>query len=444
MIELGCSAAIPARPNRTEFIRGKKYAAAQQEKVKRGYNENSYKEAQAVVKKSKWDVFIDAAGELIKSLIGWDDIMGCIEGSVGSCISTLLNFIPWGKILKVGEIVASFWKGARALATFGREVEKAQKVIADTERILADAEMAANAVQVVVAVSEGDGVVGAAAAAMGGAAAASDSGCNSFVPGTQVLMSDGTTKPIEQVKLNDQVQATDPETGETTARKVVSTIVGEGQKYLVEISVAGGAPIVATDGHPFWAPDLRKWVPAEQLTVGSWLQTSSGTWAQVTAVRSFAVVASVHNLTVDDLHTYSVLAGAIAVLVHNAGGHACDITVSSPSGGKSDISLKSGSMTPEEASLGYPNNSAFTHTEHRFSRMAGASTGSKVSLPNDPFAGKFPLSAGDQVTMQGQLPPCSRCKGAMNRMVSELGVSVTYEWSGAKGSGSWTAGRRKR
>ncbi|MEV2217423.1 hypothetical protein AB0H86_39375 [Streptomyces sp. NPDC050997] len=99
----------------------------------------------------------------------------------------------------------------------------------------------------------------------------------------------------------------------------------------------------------------------------------------------------------------------------------CDISVASPDGSTSNISLESGDMTPEEAALGYPNNSAFTHTEYRFSRMAGASTGPKVSLPNDPFTGKFPLSAGDSVRMQGQLPPCSRCKGAMNRMVNELG-----------------------
>ncbi|MGV9391137.1 hypothetical protein ACWDQL_18640 [Streptomyces olivaceus] len=122
----------------------------------------------------------------------------------------------------------------------------------------------------------------------------------------------------------------------------------------------------------------------------------------------------------------------------------CDISVTSSDGSTSNIALESGDMAPEEAALGYPNNSAFMHTGHRFSRMSGASTGSKVSLANDPFAGKFPLNAGDAVRVQGQLPPCSRCKGAMNRMVNELGVSVTYEWSGAKGAGSWTAGRRRR
>ncbi|MFD5243332.1 polymorphic toxin-type HINT domain-containing protein [Amycolatopsis sp. NPDC058340] len=277
--------------------------------------------------------------------------------------------IPWGKILKIGEIVASSWKGARALATFGREVEKAQKVIADTERILADAEMAANAVQVVVAVSEGEGVVGAAAAAMGGAAAASDSGCNSFVPGTQVLMADGTTKPIEEVKLDDQVQATDPETGETTARKVVATIIGQGQKRLVEIGIAGGAPIVATDGHPFWAPGLRAWVPANGLTVGSWLQTSSGTWAQVTAVHSFDAVASVHNLTVDDLHTYSALAGATPVLVHNCGGSQpghSDLCRCDPGKPRSEVVVDRGLIrTGQEPSPGH-------HRAHRYRFVAAA------------------------------------------------------------------------
>ncbi|UUV28308.1 polymorphic toxin-type HINT domain-containing protein [Amycolatopsis roodepoortensis] len=299
---------------------GKKYAAAQQEKVKRGYNENSYKEAQAVVKKSKWDVFIDAAGELIKSLIGWDDIMGCIEGSVGSCISTLLNFIPWGKILKVGEIVASFWKGARALVTFGREVEKAQKVIADTERILADAATAANAVQVVVAVSEGEGVVGAAAAAMGGAAAASDSGCNSFVPGTQVLMSDGTTKPIEQVRIGDEVQTTDPETGGLERRRVVGTIVHDDEDERTEITVESGGvsdTIVATDWHLVWVEEADDWVAIGDLVPGQHLHSPDGRSSVVTAVRHFTQVSPVHDLTIDEIHAFFV--GVVPSLVHNCG-----------------------------------------------------------------------------------------------------------------------------
>ncbi|THA72953.1 sugar-binding protein [Streptomyces sp. A0958] len=297
--------------------------------------------------------------------------------------------------------------------------------------------------------SSGDGGAGKAGESSGSCSVA-----NSFVPGTKVVMADGSTKAIEDVKVGDKVLATDPETGRKTVETVTAEIKGEGLKHLVKVTVDTDgdrgdetASVTATDGHPFWVEALDAWIDATDLKAGEWLRTSAGTYVQITAVERWTAAGeTVHNLTVRDTHTYYVLAGATPVLVHNTGGngHMCDISVTSSDGSKSDISLESGDMTPEEASLGYPNNSAFTHTEHRFSRMAGASTGPKVSLPNDPFAGKFPLSAGDSVKMQGQLPPCSRCKGAMNRMVNELGVSVTYEWSGAKGAGSWTAGRRRR
>ncbi|MET9966710.1 RHS repeat-associated core domain-containing protein, partial [Streptomyces sp. NPDC006356] len=39
--------------------------------------------------------------------------------------------------------------------------------------------------------------------------------CNSFVPGTEVLMADGSTKPIEDVEIGDRILATDPRTGKT-------------------------------------------------------------------------------------------------------------------------------------------------------------------------------------------------------------------------------------
>ncbi|PRH80191.1 Rhs family-like protein [Streptomyces solincola] len=280
---------------------------------------------------------------------------------------------------------------------------------------------------------------------------------NSFVPGTQVLMADGSKKPIEKVKVGDKVIATDPKTGKSTIQTATATIIGEGRKHLVKVTMAVGhgerkgqeSTVTATQGHPFWVPALGKWVDAGQLEVGQWLRTSGGTLVQIRAVQRWTAQATAHNLTVTDAHTYYVAAGRTSVLVHNTGGngHMCDISVTGADGqSKVNVTLESGDMTPQEDSLGYPNNTAFTHTEHRFSRMAGASTGPKVSLPNDPFFGKYPLSRGDVVRMQGQLPPCSRCRGAMNRMVRELGVSVTYVWDGVKGAGTWVAsgGRRRR
>ncbi|MER7316570.1 MULTISPECIES: HINT domain-containing protein [Streptomyces] len=57
---------------------------------------------------------------------------------------------------------------------------------------------------------------------------------------------------------------------------------------------------------------------ATDLQAGAWLRTSTGTYVQITAVERWtATTSAVHNLTVSDLHTYYVLAGATPVLVHN-------------------------------------------------------------------------------------------------------------------------------
>lgn len=141
-------------------------------------------------------------------------------------------------------------------------------------------------------------------------------------------MADGTTKPIEELQVGDEAVATDPETGETRAKKVLATIAGEGPEDLVEITVDVDGPrgdktglIVATDEHPFWVDGfIRRWVDAENLRPGMWLRTSSGTYVQVTAVRTrTSPHQRVHNLTVADTHTYHVPAGGTSVLVHNGG-----------------------------------------------------------------------------------------------------------------------------
>ena len=150
-------------------------------------------------------------------------------------------------------------------------------------------------------------------------------GANSFVPGTPVLMADGTTKPIEEVKLGDHVLATDPVTGVVEAKPVTTLITGEGTKHLVDITIDTDGPegdatdtLTATADHPFWVPDLREWLPAERLAPGMWLRTAAGTYVQITAVAKRTAAQRVHNLTVDDLHTYHVVAGGQAVLVHNS------------------------------------------------------------------------------------------------------------------------------
>ncbi|WP_354670079.1 DNRLRE domain-containing protein [Streptomyces sp. S.PNR 29] len=148
---------------------------------------------------------------------------------------------------------------------------------------------------------------------------------NSFVPGTKVLMADGSTKAIEDVKTGDLVLASDPETGNLQARPVTDTITGDGVKHLVTLTVdpdgkdgkAKPSKITATANHPFWLPDYGRWADAGDLEPGMWLQTAAGTWVQITAIDDVHHSQRVRNLSVDGQHTFFVVAGGWSVLVHN-------------------------------------------------------------------------------------------------------------------------------
>ncbi|MFB9890471.1 polymorphic toxin-type HINT domain-containing protein [Planobispora takensis] len=144
---------------------------------------------------------------------------------------------------------------------------------------------------------------------------------NSFAAGTKVLMADGSTKPIEDVVVGDYVLAADPETGQTAAKRVTRLIVGNGAKGLVKVSVGGSDTdaVIATDNHPFWVPSLNSWLTAGELQSGMWLKTSAGTYVQITAVEKRTATQRVYNLSIADLHTYHVVAGDQAILVHNDG-----------------------------------------------------------------------------------------------------------------------------
>ncbi|MEV6873320.1 hypothetical protein [Amycolatopsis sp. NPDC051128] len=56
------------------------------------------------------------------------------------------------------------------------------------------------------------------------------------------------------------------------------------------------------------------------LQVGDHLQTAGGGEADVVAVTPYHSIEVTYDLTIDELHTYYVLAGDISVLVHNCGG----------------------------------------------------------------------------------------------------------------------------
>lgn len=156
--------------------------------------------------------------------------------------------------------------------------------------------------------------------------------CSSFVPGTGVLMADGTHKPIENVKVGDKVLATDPQTGKTESKSVIALITSRGDKNLVQITVdtdgtQGNATgvVIATDRHPFWSSDQRHWFNASALRPGMRLLTPNSATVEVLAIRQYHQADQrVHNLTIASTHTYHVAVGDIDALVHNASNDGCE------------------------------------------------------------------------------------------------------------------------
>ncbi|MEU7410225.1 ricin-type beta-trefoil lectin domain protein [Streptomyces sp. NPDC042638] len=143
---------------------------------------------------------------------------------------------------------------------------------------------------------------------------------NSFPGGTQVVMADGTRRPIRDVRVGDLVLATDPASGKARPEPVTDTFRHD-TNHLVDITLADGGTLTSTTGHRVYVSG-RGWVHVSDLRVGDRLRAADGSPQTVTALRDRAGVPAqrVYDLTVDDLHTFYVRSEgrhAADLLVHN-------------------------------------------------------------------------------------------------------------------------------
>ncbi|GHJ48205.1 hypothetical protein Cs7R123_55470 [Catellatospora sp. TT07R-123] len=136
---------------------------------------------------------------------------------------------------------------------------------------------------------------------------------NSFTADTLVLMADGSTRRIADVRPGDQVAATDPATGATTAQTVVATIVGTGSKNLIEITFAAGS-LTATANHRFWVAGHGGWYTAAELAVGDLLGGDGR--LRVAGLRATTRFTTVYNLDVTGPQTFTVQVAGRQVTVH--------------------------------------------------------------------------------------------------------------------------------
>ncbi|MCF3129503.1 polymorphic toxin-type HINT domain-containing protein [Streptomyces olivochromogenes] len=152
-------------------------------------------------------------------------------------------------------------------------------------------------------------------------AKAGEPGKCSFSPDTPVLMAKGKTKPIGKIRTGDRVEAADQKTGKRAGARTVQHVWINHDHDLLDLTIRtkGGhtATIHTTANHPFWDDTTHTWVPAGELHHGDSLNTPTNQHAYVVATHLTPGTADRWNLTVQELHTYYVVAGATPVLVHN-------------------------------------------------------------------------------------------------------------------------------
>lgn len=313
-----------------------------------GFSAEDLAKAQALQNKSVLDVILEAGGQILMEFLGINDLMNCLKGDLGACVMLVIGALPWGKIFKAKKIAESIYRAGKAVVTFLEELKWARAIMrgaakaAEAAKAAAAAAAKAAAEKAAKAKALAEQVARKAAAEAAARAKAlaakakaatkksADNGScpialkHSFVAGTRVLLAGGTSKSIEQVKPGDTVKTTDPATNRTEDRQVTHTIRTDHDKNYVDLTIhdGDGQPhtITASDNHPFWSVSRGRWVDAGDLQIGELLRTSAGTYIQINAIRHYRGEQRTYDLTIDEFHTYYVLAGAAPLLAHNCGG----------------------------------------------------------------------------------------------------------------------------
>ena len=143
----------------------------------------------------------------------------------------------------------------------------------------------------------------------------------SFSPDTPVLLASGKSEPIGKLKVGDKVESANPNTSKEEGGRTVQHIWINHDTDLLDVTVSTGhghtAVIHTTANHPFWDNTAHAWVAAGELKPGHQLASTAGQQPMVVSVRVTPGAANRYNLTIQQLHTYYVVAGATPILVHN-------------------------------------------------------------------------------------------------------------------------------
>ena len=133
-----------------------------------------------------------------------------------------------------------------------------------------------------------------------------------FVAGTLILMADGTSKPIEEIRPGDMVLAVDHNNPENDTPKPskVTRFFDNGLKSVVKLlfenqETGEQFEVVCTPSHRFYVVG-KGWVIAENLTSGNTCQSANGEPVIFLSHESLDDLQHVYNFEVDEKHTYFI------------------------------------------------------------------------------------------------------------------------------------------
>ena len=138
------------------------------------------------------------------------------------------------------------------------------------------------------------------------------SGESCFLPGTKILMADGTTKNIEDIKVGDLVKAFDEKTGEIKTAKVTK-VFHHSKEEMGDYYLVINGWLRVTPNHPIYANG--KWIEAGKLKVGDRLY--GGEWVE--SIKEIFQREDTYNLELDKYHAYIVCSShRDQIVAHNA------------------------------------------------------------------------------------------------------------------------------
>ncbi len=140
-----------------------------------------------------------------------------------------------------------------------------------------------------------------------------------FLAGTQIVMANGNTQPIETIKEGDEVKSVDTNTGEIGTGKVSKTFVHSPEEMIGDYYLVIDGELKVTKEHPFYIKrddGAEKFVEAAELKVGDIFGGK-----QIQSIEKVYVELenrpTTYNFEVDGTHTYIVAYGNNEGLVHN-------------------------------------------------------------------------------------------------------------------------------